>query len=268
MVIETLAEFLTTVQKEWITPSLRYYAQDRDGTIHSFDSLPHRFSHESDFWKGDDKRKLTTIPRLIGWHHDVVQFGGTVATKIQAGAVIDGPVPVKYASNKSEALSAAYSERKFTGLPADVDYARIYAAKAANAEERNIKFDMNFADFAAIVSNKICCITGNTLDHTSDRFGETRFSLDRIDPTLGYVKGNVVVMSAHVNNAKADLDKFLSSGLPDEHLLKVIYKVEHVLRKRIKKKEEAEAAVSQEQKQRDDAFKLRYGILPTSKQRG
>lgn len=265
MAVESLLVLLPTVQKEWIIPSTRYYAQDYDGVIHSFGDMPNRYKASPSVWEGKDKRKLTNLPRFVDWHHAVVIFDGENAKQVHGGAVVDGDIPIALAGDKGAAITSRYPERAFNGLPDDVDYARIYLSKSTDAQDRNIRFDLGFSDFAEIVSNKVCCITGATLDHTSPIHSATRFSLDRLDPTLGYVKGNVVVMSSSLNQCKSDLDKFLSSGLSDEHLLKVLYKAEYVLRKRLKKKKEAEEAVNKKKRDTEQAFANRYGILPKSK---
>ncbi|MGL4751622.1 MAG: hypothetical protein ACRCXB_04250 [Aeromonadaceae bacterium] len=136
--------------------------------------------------------------------------------------------------------------------------------KVRNAKDRNIRFTYSFAQFHELIANKVCCITGVALEHKANGAdNSTQFSIDRLDPIVGYEPGNCVVMSGTVNVAKSDIDKFLmNKTMTDEQKLKMIYKVENVLRKRIKAKAAAEEARTTAERDRKEAFGAKFAILP------
>lgn len=78
----------------------------------------------------------------------------------------------------------------------------------ARAAALNVPFDIT-ADDILIPSH--CPILGIPLCLTSDRKIDESPSLDRVIPELGYVKGNVVVISWRANNLKSNghLDEFV-----------------------------------------------------------
>lgn len=70
------------------------------------------------------------------------------------------------------------------------------------AKESGVPFDLDLEDIFIPV---ICPILGLTLSPNSGGTpGHTSPSLDRIKPTLGYIKGNVRVISWRANNLKRD----------------------------------------------------------------
>lgn len=95
--------------------------------------------------------------------------------------------------------------------------AKITAAKAKYRAKKkaseytkwgwNIEFeDLDWPD--------VCPVLGIELDYFADSRAENSVSFDRLDPTKGYVKGNVAVMSWRANRIKND-------GTAEEH--KAIY---------------------------------------------
>lgn len=206
-----------------------WYSQDYDGRIHWFSDKPfkHRQSNRSMLWIGEGKRHILTENRCSSWHN-VVYY-------VEEGEVTKVPVV-------EEIQALPEKPRSFKEMPLDYKKAQAYTNKARNAMDRNINFELSFEEFSAIYDTPVCCISGVKLIHGESPQSRHAHSIDRLDPQIGYVKGNVVAMSGKINHHKGELDKFLSSGLPDEELLKVIYKVEYVLRKRIKAKAEKETA--------------------------
>lgn len=73
----------------------------------------------------------------------------------------------------------------------------------ANAKKRGIKFSLSAEDVRQLLTQTRCYYTGVlfSLDHANARHS----SVDRVDPALGYVKGNVVMCTVRVNAAKSDL---------------------------------------------------------------
>lgn len=151
----------------------------------------------------------------------------------------------------------------FDDVP-DAHIAKLFLNKVTNARDRSIKFSYSFAGFAELIATKKCAITGRELEHkaNSDDNSE-QFSIDRLDPIVGYEPGNCIVMCGDANLAKADVDKFLNNPkLTDAEKLSMIYKVENVLRKRIKKKAAEEEAARQAKQDSQTAFGAKFGILP------
>ena len=71
----------------------------------------------------------------------------------------------------------------------------------AAARKRNIEFDIDASD---IPLPEKCPIFGVVLEKSSDRLSNNSPSVDRIDPSRGYVKGNVVVVSNKANSIKRE----------------------------------------------------------------
>lgn len=85
-----------------------------------------------------------------------------------------------------------------------------YLCKLAEnrSKKQGIDFDITEHD---IIVPKICPVLGIELCLTNTRIQDNSPSLDRIDPTKGYVKNNVMVMSFLANSMKrtADAEKLL-----------------------------------------------------------
>jgi hypothetical protein len=76
----------------------------------------------------------------------------------------------------------------------------LYSARK-RAAERGIPFDLTEDD---IVVPDVCPILGVPLKTAVGPRSKNSASLDRIDPALGYVKGNVAVISDFANRIKQD----------------------------------------------------------------
>ena len=87
----------------------------------------------------------------------------------------------------------------------EVNMARKYLAKCDNAKARGIKFDMSFTAFKNIMRAKYCFYTGVEL--TDDPNSPAQRTIDRINHTKGYEKGNVVACSNAFNSFKSTLEK-------------------------------------------------------------
>ena len=76
-------------------------------------------------------------------------------------------------------------------------------AAKRRAKKANLPFDLTVNDFEI---PKECPVLGIALYHNSDTggFKDNSPSLDRIKPELGYVKGNVNVISWRANKIKGD----------------------------------------------------------------
>jgi hypothetical protein len=87
--------------------------------------------------------------------------------------------------------------------------------KAENAKKRNIEFDLSSTSMKSLLSAKRGYYTGIPLTKSSGN-GEMRLSdltIDRIDGTKGYVKGNVVACCNAANQMKSQLESLGVVGL-------------------------------------------------------
>ena len=90
----------------------------------------------------------------------------------------------------------------------DVTVAKSFVNKAKNAAERGISFELTFAQFKRIYSAKTCFYTGIELTEvdSENRPKFTTRTLDRIDSSQGYIKGNVVACCNGINAFKGQLE--------------------------------------------------------------
>ena len=86
----------------------------------------------------------------------------------------------------------------------------------SRAKDKNLPFDLTTDYLIGLWedSNGMCQITGRCIDlSSSDKFGQVNPnapSIDRIIPSLGYVQGNVRIVTYHVNVALSEFgDKAL-----------------------------------------------------------
>ncbi len=82
-----------------------------------------------------------------------------------------------------------------------------YKNKKSAAQAQGIPFDIEFHE---IEWPTYCPILGCVLEYCSDKRVENSPSFDRIDPSQGYVKGNIQIISWRANRIKND-------GTPEEH---------------------------------------------------
>jgi hypothetical protein len=79
---------------------------------------------------------------------------------------------------------------------------RKYNQLANSANNRGLEFNLTFTEVKKLSNSKVCYYTGVRFDPSSE---DTKFSVDRIDCTKGYVKGNVVACTIRINKIKARL---------------------------------------------------------------
>lgn len=83
-------------------------------------------------------------------------------------------------------------------------YRTLFNAKKSHALRAGVEFDLELAD---IQWNEYCPVLGVKLSYdrrTTSKSGvkQNSPSFDRIDPTKGYIKGNVIIVSARANMIK------------------------------------------------------------------
>lgn len=97
----------------------------------------------------------------------------------------------------------------------------LYAAKhlvwkAENAKKRGIEFDLSHTSMKNLLGAKRCFYTGIALTKSSGKEGELKlsdFTIDRIDGSKGYVKGNVVACCHAANQMKNQFESLGVVGL-------------------------------------------------------
>lgn len=83
----------------------------------------------------------------------------------------------------------------------------IFVRKRQNAKRTKWGFTLKFTD---VEWPTHCPILGLELDYFSDYVSESSPSFDRIDPTKGYIPGNVIILSWRANRIK-------NNGTAEEH---------------------------------------------------
>jgi len=82
---------------------------------------------------------------------------------------------------------------------------RVLSGIKRRSSDNGLPFNLTAEDIvAAFPIDDICPITGLTMKLGGKRFGKDTPSVDRLIPKLGYVKGNIAVISAWANTIKSD----------------------------------------------------------------
>lgn len=96
-----------------------------------------------------------------------------------------------------------------TTRPFQVEVADKLVALYNSATKRNIEFSLTYTDVAKILRSKKCYYTGMPIQRysgsTTPVHRDNMLTVDRIDNTKGYIKGNVVACSHFANNLKEHL---------------------------------------------------------------
>lgn len=69
------------------------------------------------------------------------------------------------------------------------------------SRHENVPFDLSPED---LVMPQVCPVLGIPLTHLGGKLSDDKPSLDRVVPSLGYVRGNVVIISWRANRLKSD----------------------------------------------------------------
>lgn len=92
--------------------------------------------------------------------------------------------------------------------------ARKYRDKVSSSKTRNIEFKLTLNEFRQLLMRKNCAYTGIPLTlHVQGNQSNTDLSIERVDNSKGYVKGNVIAVCYAANNIKSvfeDPNTFLS----------------------------------------------------------
>lgn len=117
----------------------------------------------------------------------------------------------------------------------DKNLARGYLNKIASSEARGLVFELSLDFFKNLVRSSVCAYTGLPIGKGIDGApAEYDLTIERIDPLVGYIESNTVAVARVANEAKARLDEFLHSSLPDEVKRKILSQALYRIQKRIK----------------------------------
>lgn len=83
-------------------------------------------------------------------------------------------------------------------IPFDVVLASKFLQLRRSALKRNKDFNLTLSDVKVLLTRKTCYYTGTRFEEE----GPLKRSIDRVDSTQGYVKGNVVACAVWANNLK------------------------------------------------------------------
>ena len=78
----------------------------------------------------------------------------------------------------------------------------LFTKAKQRAKENQLEFNLELDD---IVLPEVCPYTGLKLQKSIGKICNESYSLDRIDPSKGYVKGNIEVISYLANRAKSNM---------------------------------------------------------------
>lgn len=109
--------------------------------------------------------------------------------------------------------------------------ARRYISKLANARKANIEFTLPLMSFSNILKTKKCQYTGIllTLPRANAPIRGTDLTLERVDNSKGYIKGNVVAVCHEANNIKSLVEN-TDSVLSVNDLIKMFTKINNLIK--------------------------------------
>jgi len=77
-----------------------------------------------------------------------------------------------------------------------------YISKQENALDAGITFALPLISFINVMGAKRCSITGHSIRNAGRSFDWNYTTIDRIDRSKGYQKGNCIAVASHVNKIK------------------------------------------------------------------
>jgi hypothetical protein len=111
----------------------------------------------------------------------------------------------------------------------DAHVARKYANKYQNAVSRGIEFDLSFTDMKELLKQKTCYYTRVPIS-TNSEDPASKLTIERIDGSKGYVKGNVAAVSHLANQWKANVIETTDPNFPKlsfEHIIAMLTKLQN-----------------------------------------
>jgi hypothetical protein len=103
--------------------------------------------------------------------------------------------------------------------------ARKFLQLRDSAIKRDKEFDLTLSTVRNLLRRKTCFYTGLRVGSYEDPMHPNQLTIDRVDPSLGYVKGNVVVCSHLANQFKSKIEHDFTNHIPREKVLKILNKM-------------------------------------------
>ena len=106
----------------------------------------------------------------------------------------------------------------------------LFARKRNICNCKKVEFSINsFREVTDVIGDGFCAYTG-------EAFKDWRHvTFERINPFVGYVPGNVVLVTMAANSHKSTLDAFVKGTvIPDEMKVKLLRKALYAMEKRLK----------------------------------
>jgi repressor of nif and glnA expression len=96
----------------------------------------------------------------------------------------------------------------------DLYVAKKMSAKAQNARDRGIEFSLSFASMRNLLKAQNCYYTGLKMTKpTGTKQVGSDLTIDRIDASKGYIKGNVVACCYAANQLKSQVEAAGIAGI-------------------------------------------------------
>ena len=83
----------------------------------------------------------------------------------------------------------------------DIEVAQKMMQLKQSATSRSLDFDLSFRTVRFLLAQKKCYYTGIPFEES----GGSARSIDRVDPSKGYIEGNVVACTVDINGKKSNL---------------------------------------------------------------
>ena len=90
-------------------------------------------------------------------------------------------------------------------LTKPIEHTKIISRLKKSAKKRGLEFNLTTSDLDEIGFPLTCPILGIPLKWHTGKPQDDSYSFDRIDSALGYVKGNIQILSVKANRAKNNL---------------------------------------------------------------
>lgn len=121
--------------------------------------------------------------------------------KVVEPSTTDGMLDMVIAFDTTGSMSAYINREVIRANKASNIQSYLYKSAQARAKQRNIEFNIELED---VIVPERCPILGIEMSFHSNRKEDNSYSLDRIDPNKGYIKGNIWVISLRANRIKND----------------------------------------------------------------
>lgn len=119
-----------------------------------------------------------------------------------------------------------------TDIPLDTFWTKL-CTKGQNADKDFTLKKMTLTELVELIGDGKCAYTGKEFETLQD------ITFERVNPKLGYVSGNVLLVNRNSNQQKAQLDSFMHrTYIPDAMKIKLLRKALYQLEKSNGKKTE------------------------------